>query len=133
MKVTAGKLLTSEDMALRVPKFTHMVGQTFTQLKGKSNKKQALYGIPQFLLAFGLDASSPKPLDYFGNVVDKRTIKNDPNMTRLLNILLELALVISTGKRWALGGVLAMVLLANKLLHKRHGLPKDHYFVTNME
>jgi hypothetical protein len=63
MKVTVGKMLTSEDMESRIPKLTHMVGQAFAQSQGKSDKNQAPYGVPQFLLAFGLDASSPKPLD----------------------------------------------------------------------
>ena len=62
MKVTTGKLLSVEEMESRVPTLTHMVGQTYANSKGKSDKKQVPYGIPQFLLAFGLDASSPKPI-----------------------------------------------------------------------
>jgi hypothetical protein len=62
MKVTTGKLLSVEEMESRVPSLTHMVGQTYANSKGKSDKKQVPYGIPQFLLAFGLDASSPKPI-----------------------------------------------------------------------
>jgi hypothetical protein len=37
-----------------------MVGQANAQAKAKSSKQQVLYGIPEFLIAFGCDALSPK-------------------------------------------------------------------------
>jgi hypothetical protein len=36
-------------------------GQANAQAKGESNKQQVLYGIPEFLIAFGLDELSLKP------------------------------------------------------------------------
>jgi hypothetical protein len=61
MKATPGKLLTDEYMESRVSTLAHMVGQAYASSKWKSNKQQVPYGIPQFIRAFGIDASSPKP------------------------------------------------------------------------
>jgi hypothetical protein len=61
MKVTPGKVLTYEEMESRVPTLANMVGQTNACAKGISNKQQVPYVIPEFLIAFGFDALSPKP------------------------------------------------------------------------
>jgi hypothetical protein len=44
------------------PTLAHMVGQANAQAKGKSNKQQVPYGIPEFLHAFGLDISKDNQL-----------------------------------------------------------------------
>jgi hypothetical protein len=38
--------------------------------EGKSNKQQVPYGIPKFLIAFGLDALSPKPTNSSEEIFD---------------------------------------------------------------
>jgi hypothetical protein len=55
-------MLTNEEMESRVPTLAPIVGQANAHdANGKSNKQQIPHGIPEFLLAFGLDVSSPKP------------------------------------------------------------------------